>query len=539
MQSNPFVDKKILVVDDFGDMRMMLINIMRMLGANDIDSNNDGLGAIASMKESKYDIILCDYNLGSGKDGQQVLEEARFRGLINMSTIFIMVTAESTRSMVMGALEYEPDAYISKPFSKDLIKVRLERVLARKQDLKEIYAAVERKQLDKAVALLDEKLAKKPKNASELMRVKADLCLQSGDYDCSQRIYEQVLAAREVPWAQLGLGKTMFSRKKYQEAIEIFQGMSNANPELTVAMDWLARCYQATGENDKAKEALQAALDISPRAIQRQKVMGNLSLQTGDYEKAEQAFSEAVTLGKNSVHNHPNIYSNLARSQVNQDKHDEAMASVQKIKKAFYGAQNADIFMAAGEAMVYHKKGETEKAAQAMSRVDALYDESGDHSDNDLLLELAKVASDLGDKDKAESLLKIVIQNNHDDENFLKSVTAIMHEVGLSDNPEDYVSNLRKEVVEMNNRGVRLLQKGDLTDAVELFDQAARQMQANKIINTNAARAMLMLMEKHGPGEDGMRKVRGYLDRIRKIDAGDEVLRTLSARLQKVAAVQS
>ena len=61
-------------------------------------------------------------------------------------------------------------------------------------------------------------------------------------------------------------------------------------------------------------------------------------------------------------------------------------------------------------------------------------------------------------------------------------------------------------------------------------------MKGNKIINANAARAMLMLMEKHGGGEEGLKKVRQYLDRLRQIDAGDESLKTLAARLQKVIA---
>ena len=520
-------------------MRMMLVNIMRMLGANDVDSANDGNNAIEAMKSKKYDIILCDYNLGPGKDGQQVLEEARHRGLIKMSTIFAMVTAESSRTMVMGAIEYEPDAYISKPFSKDLIKVRIERVLTKKQDLGDVFAAVERNQLDTAIELLDEKLAKKPKNASELMRTKAEICLQAGDYDGSAAVYEHILALREVPWARLGVGKVLFARKKYQEAAEVFRDLSNMNPDLTAAMDWLSRCYQKQGELDKAKETLQSALDVSPRAILRQQMLGNLSMQTGDYETAEQAYSEAVTLGRNSVHNHPVIFSNLARSQTNQDKHDDALESVQKIKKAFKGGKNANIFMAAGEAMVYFNKGETEKSEQAMSKASALYDDSGDNTDNDLVLELAKVASHVGDKEKAESLLKSAIQNNHDDEEFLQSVAATLSEVGLSDNPEDYVSELKKQVVEMNNRGVRLLQKGELTDAVELFDQAASQMKGNKIINANAARAMLMLMEKHGGGEEGLKKVRQYLDRLRQIDAGDESLKSLTARLQKVIAADA
>ena len=538
MRSEKIADKNILIVDDFGDMRMMLVNIMRMLGANDVDSANDGESAIAAMEQKKYDIVLCDYNLGKGKDGQQVLEEARHRELIDMSTVYIMVTAESSRTMVMGAIEYEPDSYLSKPFSKDLIKVRIERALAKKQDLDEVYQAVRNRQLDKAITLLDEKLAKKPKNASELMRVKADLCLKAGNTKCSAEIYERILAMREVPWAKLGIGKVLFQRKQYQEAAEIFRDLSNTNPELTASLDWLARCYQMMDEKEKAKETLQSALELSPRVIRRQQAFGDLSLQTGDYANAESAFAQAAKLGKNSVHNNPQIYNSLARSQSFQEKHDAALQSVGNIKKVFGKEQNAEIFAAAGEAMVYHHQGDQEKSAKALDKASQLYDESLDHSNNDITLELAKVAADLGDTEKAQSLLKLAIQNNHEDDELLHAVTSTLREAGLSENPEDFVAELKKEVVEKNNRGVKLLQQGQLTEAVDLFKQAADQMKGNRIINTNAARAIIMLMEKHGTSEEGLKMVRQYLERLRRMDDGDEALKSLTARLQKVVSAE-
>jgi len=538
MRSETIADKKILIVDDFGDMRMMLVNIMRMLGADDVDSANDGESAIVAMEQKKYDIILCDYNLGKGKDGQQVLEEARYRELIDISTVYIMVTAESSRTMVMGAIEYEPDSYLSKPFSKDLIKVRIERALAKKQDLNEVYQAVRNRQLEKAIALLDEKLAKKPKNAGELMRVKADLCLKAGNTKCSADVYERVLAMREVPWAKLGIGKVLFLRKRYQEAVEIFRDLSNTNPEMTASLDWLARCYQMMDETDKARETLENALELSPRVIRRQQAFGDISLQTGDYAKAENAFSQAAKLGKNSVHNNPQIYASLARSQIFQEKHDAALQSVGNIKKVFGKEQNAGIFTAAGEAMVYHHKGDQQKSAQALDKASQLYDESLDHSNNDITLELAKVAADLGDSDKAQALLKVAIQNNHEDDEFLHAVTATLREAGLNENPEDYVAELKKEVVEKNNRGVMLMQKGQLAEAVDLFKQAAAQMKGNLIINTNAARAIIMMMEKHGTSEEGLKMVRQYLERLRRMDDADEALKALTARLQKVVSAE-
>ena len=527
-------NKSILVVDDFGDMRNMLINIMRTLGVKDIDSSNNGERAIEAMEEKKYDIILCDYNLGSGKDGQQVLEEARHRSLINMTTVFIMVTAESTRVMVMGAIEHEPDSYISKPFSKDLIKARIERALAKKNDLGDVYKAVESHNMDKAIAILDKKIAQKPKNLGELMRVKADICFQAEKYDCSKGIYSEILAIRDVPWAQMGMGKVLYKQKQYAKAAEIFRELVAANPDFTNAMDWQARCYKIMGQLEEAKAVLNNAIDISPRGILRQEMFGDLNLQTGDYATAEIAFSQAAKLGKNSVHNHPSIFANLAMSQTSQDKHDDALKSIDRIKKRFGDQQNADIYTSASEALVYHNKGDEEKSAEAMKKAKALYEIAGDSADNQMTLEMAKVASSLGDNEMAENLLKKAIQNNHNDDEFLNSVTQVLHKSGLQQNPEDFVAELRKQVIEMNNRGVKLLQAGKLDEAVSLFEEASEQMSTNVIITTNTIRALLTRMEKQGADNADLFKVRQFLERLKRIDSNSSAYEKLVTRLKRI-----
>ncbi|MEJ2612913.1 MAG: response regulator, partial [Candidatus Thiodiazotropha sp.] len=150
-------EKAFLVVDDFGDMRSMIKNILMACGGKEITLANNGAEAIARMEEKRFDIVLCDYNLGPGKDGQQVLEEAKHRCLIGLGCVFLMVTAENTREMVMGAVEYEPDSYLTKPFNKDLLKTRLEKLIIKKQDLLPVETALTHQNYNRAIQILDEK----------------------------------------------------------------------------------------------------------------------------------------------------------------------------------------------------------------------------------------------------------------------------------------------------------------------------------------------------------------------------------------------
>ena len=173
-----------------------------------------------------------------------------------MGSVFVMVTAENTREMVLGAVEYEPDNYLSKPFTKDLLRARLEKLLIRKKNLKDIEKAIESRDYDLAVDLIDRKLAEKPRNENELQKLKADICLKAGLHQQAADIYERMLAVRDIPWARLGLGKLYYATREHDKAREIFQDLVDDNPRLTIAYDWLAKIQQAVGDSEAAIELL-------------------------------------------------------------------------------------------------------------------------------------------------------------------------------------------------------------------------------------------------------------------------------------------
>ena len=137
-------DKRILIVDDQAEMRALLKKMAQeQLGIEKIDVAMDAEEALGNIKANLYDIIFCDYELGLGKDGQQILEEVRHFKLISFNAAFILVTAATTRDMVMGALEYCPDGYLTKPINSHEFKVRILKVLKAKSHFKEIGHSID------------------------------------------------------------------------------------------------------------------------------------------------------------------------------------------------------------------------------------------------------------------------------------------------------------------------------------------------------------------------------------------------------------
>jgi hypothetical protein len=57
----------------------------------------------------QFDLVLCEYDLEGGQDGQQLLEDLRHHKLISLATMFFMVTAEGDYGKVVSAAELAPD----------------------------------------------------------------------------------------------------------------------------------------------------------------------------------------------------------------------------------------------------------------------------------------------------------------------------------------------------------------------------------------------------------------------------------------------
>ncbi|MCB1870083.1 MAG: response regulator [Gammaproteobacteria bacterium] len=526
--------KVFLVVDDFGDMRGMLRSMLSSIGVAEIDTAINGREAIEALERKRYDVILCDYNLGPGKNGQHVLEEARHRQLIGLDAVFVMITAENTREMVMGAVEYEPDSYLTKPFTKDLLKSRLEKLVIKRQDLQEVETAVSAQEFESAVQMLNEKIAARPKNLAELTKQKAEILYRSGEYEQSAEVYENVLSVREMPWARLGLGKVFFATGRLQEAAVIFEALLQENERLTAAYDWLARTLQSLDQGREAQEVLQRAVALSPQAILRQKALGELAMKNGDNAVAEQAFSQAVRLGRNSVYKAPGIFANLARVKSRCGDGKSALKIVDTMEKEFKGADASPLHAAMARGVIHQNLGDPAEAGVWMWQAGELYESLGPQVSADLTLEMARSYGELGDTDKAQSMLRHAVRNNHSDQELLKRVEGLVGELNLGLDPKSFVADIRREIVKLNNQGVAMAKAGQLREAVALFSEAVAAMPSNKVVNLNAARVMILDMRERGIEREQLGQVRELLDRVKKMDPEGPALRRVQSMYQEL-----
>jgi|TARA_Y100000310_G_scaffold49418_1_gene45689 DNA-binding response OmpR family regulator len=107
-----------LVVDDAGFIRDMVKKSVRREFANvDVDLAPNGKKAQKLLKEKKYDLVLCDWEMPE-MDGDELLRWVRAQEDCS-KTPFVMVTSRGEKSFVVKAAEAGVNGYLTKPFTNE------------------------------------------------------------------------------------------------------------------------------------------------------------------------------------------------------------------------------------------------------------------------------------------------------------------------------------------------------------------------------------------------------------------------------------
>lgn len=118
---------RILTVDDYKTMLRIIGNLLRQLKFENIDEALDGNEALELLKQSKYDLIISDWNM-EPMNGMDLLKAVRADPQLKHIP-FIMVTAESKTENVIAAKQAGVTNYIVKPFNAETLRLKLVSVL--------------------------------------------------------------------------------------------------------------------------------------------------------------------------------------------------------------------------------------------------------------------------------------------------------------------------------------------------------------------------------------------------------------------------
>lgn len=522
---------KFLLVEDFELMRGILRALLRRCGAKHIDTATNGREALQQLQREKYSVILCDYNLGAGKTGQNLLEEARHNHLIGPATVWIMITAEKTTEMVSSVAEHAPDDYLVKPIIEATLSNRLEKLIARKAMLSDIAAAMGNRQYLRALDLCRERLAQDKGNPTEVLRLQADLCRLTGQLDEARAIYGAVLARRSVAWAKLGLARLSFQENDLARTRGLLEEVVADHPQYLEAYDLLASVHQAQGANEEEESVLLRAIALSPMSASRQTALGHAALLCGHADVAEKALHRAIKLGEHSAVRSAAPFLGLARMHATANRPQDALQVLGEVAQLFTG-EDVRIQAKMEEVRVLYQAGDPRRAAEVAQEVCSRIQACGQSLGSAATLEYAETLMRLGSRDEAALLLQFVVRNNDEDEAIGARAQAVFDQGDMGDAGRALLGQSRQQARTAMNEGVGLLAEGKLTEALECMRAAAELMPRNLRVLLNLAYVLIVILEKKGWRRDVEDEARKAITTARGMAPGEKRVGELLARLE-------
>lgn len=117
------MSSKVLVVDDSGTMRKIIIRSLLAAGFTEIVEAADGVEGLAAFQSGMFDLVMTDWNMPN-KNGLELTREIRATG---SQVPIYMVTTEGEKSRVIEAIQAGVSDFLVKPFTSDALRDKLQK----------------------------------------------------------------------------------------------------------------------------------------------------------------------------------------------------------------------------------------------------------------------------------------------------------------------------------------------------------------------------------------------------------------------------
>jgi DNA-binding NarL/FixJ family response regulator/thioredoxin-like negative regulator of GroEL len=521
-----------LIIEPHAGMRATIHNMLTMCGLSKVDHAGSSNQAVKHLGLKHYDLVLCEYALEGGQDGQQLLEDVRHHKLMPLSTMFFMVTAEGDYGKVVSAAELGPTDYILKPFTADRLLERIARALDKRNVFLPVYELMASGNQSEAIALCIEGEEKYPRHAIDFLRLRAELHMFLGEPELAEPIYRRLIDAKAIAWARLGLAKTLFLRERFHEAQDLLEDLVDTNKNFVDAYDWLARTHEAVGALDQAQAVLGEAVAVSPHAVRRLRKLGETALEAGDHDTAEKVLKQVVSKAKYSEFKDPQDHVRLVQTLVRKGDPVQAAAVIRDLDKSMAFQKSTALCSAIASSMVHEYTGNEARLNESLIAALAASRDAPALA-SDLKLELARVAIENNMGEGAAEVMREVMRNAQNGAAMGRAM-AVFEKTGHADLAQQLARESRQQVVDLVAGGAARAKDGDFKGAVALMQEAVAKLPDNPQVVFNAALAVLKCLDNSGWDERLGQQAIAYIAAVRRLDPVNPKLPALAGLHQQV-----
>jgi tetratricopeptide (TPR) repeat protein len=509
----------VLVVDPNPGMRGSLQNMLNQAGISKVEYAVNSATAIKQLARRSYDIILCEYDLGSGsgdgQDGQQLLEDLRHHRLIGMWTIFIMLTSEGVYSKVVSAAELTPTDYILKPFTVEMLSGRIARALERRTVFLPTYQLIGQGKLREAIQSCAKAEAAHPRHATDFARLRAELHVELKELAEAEALYNAIIASKPLGWASLGLARAMFGQGRIDEAREVLERLVEANPRLMAAYDLLARCHEAAGDAPQAQKILEQAVSISPHMVRRLRKLGTVALETGDMDAAEKSFKQVVAKARYSEFRDPEDHVSLVKALVGKGDAQQATGVIRDLERSLRGNPNTEACRAISSALLHEAAGNPAAVGELQAAVSAVRASSGLSASLKIWLAETCLAKRL---DQEASEVMLAVMNDVRSGVTMQEAMGVFVKAGRPDLADGMGQQLKEQAKILLGVADEKRKMGDVRGAVQTLLEARHLAPNNLQVMAALAGGILRQIDEMGWDHPLAELCAEQLERIGSID---------------------
>jgi tetratricopeptide (TPR) repeat protein len=511
----------VLVIDPNPGMRSNLQNMLNASNINKIEYAVNSGTAIRQLTRRSYDIVLCEYDLGSGsgdgQDGQQLLEDLRHHRLISPWAIFIMLTSEAVYGKVIGAAELAPTDYVLKPFTAETLGARIARAVERRAVFLPTYQLVAQGNVREAIRSASAAEIAHPRLALEFARLRADLHVSLKEHGEAEEIYRKVLDYKPLGWAGLGLARAQFAQGRVEDARETLQVLVAANARLMAGYDLLARCHEALGNHAQAQKILEEAVSISPHMVRRLRKLGEVALEAGDAAAAEKSFKQVVSKARYSEFRDPEDHVRLVKALVKRGDVQGASGVLRDLERSMKASPERDACLAVSNAALHDAAGKRAAAlGDLQGAVAAVRASSG--LSTGLKLGLVRSCLDHRLDQGAQDVMMTVI-NDVDSGVTSQHALTLFAEAGRRDLADGVQQQLKAQAQILLGVADEKRNMGDVRGAVQTLLEALHMAPSNLQVMIAVAGGVLRQINELGWDHPLGELCFAQLEKIRAIDA--------------------
>lgn len=502
MTAFTFSDKKILIIEDQRPFLILLKGLIGNLGASSISTCQTAEKAVSLCRSSSFDIVICDLHLGNDKkNGFELVEELRVQKWLKPQSIFIIISADSARPVVMGSKERRPDDYLIKPFSQAQLKSRIIRAWKKRQFLAPIFVASDKGHLNQAIDIAKGLMQNPSPYQGYCLQVLIELYWKTKQYNVAMQIVEAHSFNQAVMWLQIAKGKTEIALGQFKEAITTSDLLLKKNRFCVEAHDILAEAQSALNQPEDALTTIQDALKISPYSLDRLFITCRIARETGDYVLASKTCLSIWEQSKRSVYSSTSHWCSYVRSLLDAAEYaddrkrknsfqQQALLAVQRSRFDDVLSRLSEefdvlLFEELINARINAIDGKLIEAkriiANSQFTIEKRYDEFPKVYAPDSIHTLLKI----GEYEQAQSVIDLIGEDTNElDPNSQYTIAR-----AKNDAKEKLVS-----YTALNRTGIRLYEEGKFLEAKSVFEDAQKIAPVNTGVALNLLQCLVKLL---------------------------------------------